>query len=101
MSKREPSIGLFVGARGHGKSTKLAAYLEKHRYKNAIVFKEGVNVHDKAFESWPKISLDQYKGGRVIVDGGTIEAKNPYIHFIQTVHKKFTRGVIVIDDAAM
>lgn len=102
---REPAIFLYVGARGHGKSTRLEKFLSDNHYRNAIVFKEGHNVQDKAFISkgWPVISLEQYKGGKVIVDAGLMpldKGEQPYTKFLHTVHARFARGIVAIDDAS-
>lgn len=98
---RERGAWFVVGATGHGKSTYLAKRANSLN-ANALVYKRGVHLPDKAFPLPVIRSLSEYRGGKVIVHGDYV----PYmdlLHAIQDSHREGSKnpykGSVVIDDA--
>ncbi|MBS1781851.1 MAG: hypothetical protein JSS78_02175 [Bacteroidetes bacterium] len=64
--------------------------------KNILVYKFGAKLYDPAFKDYPVVPLEQYVGGKAIIDGGRIVYKD----FLKKCYLHYRNGVIVIDDAA-
>lgn len=92
---REAEVTIIAAAKKHGKSTLAEQMIRQHPFKNALIFKEGINLADKAFIKYPQITdLSKYKGGKKVVDGGYID----YYTFLRLVNKHFKDGLLLLDD---
>lgn len=97
MSYNERQVFMVTAAKRHGKSTTVRRLAESMPGDNILVFKEGVNLYDPAFEGYPITPIEQYTGGKAIIDGGETD----YLDFLTLCHDHYRNGVLIIDDTSM
>lgn len=92
---RDGRAMIVAGFKGHGKSSYVRQRIDASPLPHALVYKFGLNLFDPAFKGYPIINdLRQYKGGKVIVNGGKVK----YADFIKFCFRIKDINV-VIDDA--
>lgn len=98
MERRQRQFNLVVGAPGHGKSTFIAKrMIAASPDKNAIIYKEELNIDDAAFSMFARAKFKEYKGGKVKMSSFDVDYKT----FMKEVYAHFRNGHIVIDDGTL
>lgn len=71
--------------------------IDESPYRNAIVYKEQLNVDDKAFIHLPLVAFDKYRGGKVRMTSMDVE----YLPLLRWVLAgNFKNGALLIDDTS-
>lgn len=87
----------MAGAPGHGKSTLMAKIVKESPDRDALIYKEELDIDDAAYKAFPRADIWKYKGGKVKISSFDIK----YDDFLALVEKGFRNGILVIDEGRL
>lgn len=97
MNNRYAQFNIICGTNGTGKSTLAAKILQASPLKNGLVYIEAIDTHQGAFAKYPVVAINDYRGGKVLIDADTVE----FHRFLDIVCEHYRNGVLMIDEAGL